>query len=116
VLICAISGSQGSEAIQRNGVFAVNVLGAEQEPLSRYFASRDRPRGVEGFSQIPHRQGVTGSPILEGVAAHLDCRLVASRDAGDHVVFVGEVLALESNPDVQPLLFHAGRYRHLSEE
>jgi flavin reductase (DIM6/NTAB) family NADH-FMN oxidoreductase RutF len=116
VLVCVIHPSAGSEAIQQNGVFAVNVLGAEQEPLSRYFASKDRPRGPEAFDEVPHRKRATGSPILEGVAAHLDCRLVAAHTAGDHIVFIGEALAIEVDSDVSPLVFHRGRYRLLHEE
>ena len=55
----------------------------------------------------------TGSPILDGTAGHVDCLLVAAHEAGDHVIFVGEVLALAVDPDVTPLLFHHGRYRYL---
>jgi flavin reductase len=115
VLVCVISGTRGSESIQENGVFAVNILGSEHEPYSRYFASKDRPRGKEAFGQIPHRTEVTGSPILEGVAGYLDCRLHASHPAGDHVIFIGEVVAIGTNPDARPLLFHGGQYRYLSE-
>jgi len=111
VLVCVISGTIGAESIERNGIFAVNMLGSDQEPISRYFASKDRPRGLEAFDEIPHTMAATGSPILEGAAGFLDCRLHATHEAGDHVIFIGEVLALGSDPEVQPILFHAGRYR-----
>ena len=113
ILICIKRESEGNEVIQRNGVFAVNVLGVDHEPISRYFASRLRPRGRAAFEEIAHRFGVTGCPILEGVAAHLDCRLVASHEAGDHIILIGEVVGLEVNPSVPPLLFHHGQYRQL---
>jgi flavin reductase len=115
VLVCAIAGTEGSEVISRNGKFAVNILSADQEPISRYFSSKDRPRGADAFRDVSHRDGVTGCPILDGVAGHLDCTLVASHDAGDHVIFIGEVQALDVTPDVQPLLFHGGGYRLLQE-
>jgi flavin reductase (DIM6/NTAB) family NADH-FMN oxidoreductase RutF len=115
VLVCAISGTEGSEVIARNGKFAVNILAADQEPISRYFSSKDRPRGADAFRDVSHRDGVTGCPILDGVAGHLDCTLVASHEAGDHVIFIGEVQALDMTPDVQPLLFHGGGYRLLQE-
>ncbi|HEX6510494.1 MAG TPA: flavin reductase family protein [Chloroflexota bacterium] len=116
VLVCVKNGTEGSMSIQQNGVFAVNVLSAEQETLSRYFASKDRPRGWETFQDIPYRSIDTGSPVLEGIAAYFDCRLVAAHAAGDHIVFIGEVLALGADPGVQPLLFHHGRYRHVGQE
>lgn len=112
ILICVISGTAGARTIAANGVFAVNILSAAQEPLSRYFASRDRPRGHEAFASIAHRRAVTGSPILDGVAAYLDCRLVQSHQAGDHEIFIGGVLGLGVDTTVEPLLFHGGRYRY----
>ena len=111
VLVCVISGTTGEEVIERNGIFAVNVLGSNQEPISRYFASKDRPRGLDAFNEIPHTTAATGAPILEGVAGFLDCQVHAAHLAGDHVIFIGEVLALGHDPEVDPILFHAGRYR-----
>src|SRR4051795_12787302 len=61
VLVCAISGTAGSEHIERNRCFAVNILAIDQEPLSRYFASRDRPRGRDAFRDVDHKIGVGGS-------------------------------------------------------
>jgi flavin reductase (DIM6/NTAB) family NADH-FMN oxidoreductase RutF len=111
VLVCVIHPSEGSQHIERNGSFAVNILHAGQEPLSRYFASRDRPRGRDAFSEVPHRTGVTGSPILEGAIGYLDCRLHANHEAGDHRIFIGEVVELGCDPEGEPLVFHGGRYR-----
>jgi flavin reductase len=111
VLVCVISPSEGSEHIQRNGCFAVNILAEEQEPISRYFASRDRPRGRDAFREVPHRLATSGSPVLEGAIGYLDCRLHATHAAGDHEIFIGEVLELGFEADGSPLIFHGGRYR-----
>jgi flavin reductase (DIM6/NTAB) family NADH-FMN oxidoreductase RutF len=116
VLICVISGTVGAETIERNRVFAVNVLGAHQEPISRFFASRDRPSGRAAFAGLPHFAAATGSPILERTAAFLDCRVRDMHEAGDHVIFIGEVIALGVDPATKPLLFHGGAYRKLAEQ
>lgn len=113
VLVCVMSGREGSRSIEANGVFAVNVLGVHQEALARYFASSERPRGHEGFADIPYRPDVTGSPVLEGVAGHFDCDLVAAHEAGDHIIFIGEVRSLAVDPAMPPLLFHHGKYRRI---
>jgi flavin reductase len=115
VLVCVISPSEGSDHITKNGCFAVNVLRADQEPLSRYFASRDRPRGRDAFSEVAHRVGSSGSPILDGAAGFLDCRLHSTHPAGDHEIFIGEVLELGFQSDGMPLLFHGGQYRLIGE-
>ena len=113
ILVCVINPSEGAEHIGSNGVFAVNILSVEQEPLSRYFASRDRPKGRDAFAEVPHRFAASGAPILEGSAAFLDCRLHSTHEAGDHLIFIGEVLELEVNDGHEPLLFHGGGYRLL---
>jgi flavin reductase (DIM6/NTAB) family NADH-FMN oxidoreductase RutF len=105
VLVCLRHESSGLEAIERNGVFAVNVLSDRQEALSRRFAARDRVRGAEAFAGTQHFVAVTGSPILAGVACSVDCRLVSVNVAGDHAVLIGEALRLEGDPDANPLLF-----------
>jgi flavin reductase (DIM6/NTAB) family NADH-FMN oxidoreductase RutF len=111
VLVCVISPSEGSDHIKRNSCFAVNVLHAEQEPISRYFASRDRPRGRDAFRDVPHRIAASGSPILDGAIGYLDCRLHTTHSAGDHDIFIGEVLELGFDADGEPLVFHGGRYK-----
>ena len=115
ILVCVISGSEGAEHISSNGVFAVNILSAEQEPLSRYFSSRDRPKGRDAFGEVSHRLGASGSPILTAAAAALDCRLHSTYEAGDHQIFIGEVLELELVEGHHPLVFHGGKYRLLEQ-
>jgi flavin reductase len=116
VLVCVITQSEGREILEQNGVFAVNVLAADQEPLSNFFASRDRPRGRDAFSRVAYRTEASGAPILEGAAAWLDCRLEQTHEAGDHIIFIGEVLALGVDPEAKPLLFHGGGYRTVRED
>ena len=115
ILVCVKSFSEGADFIRENGVFAVNILAAEQEPLSRYFASKDRPRGRDAFGDVAHKTVASGSPVLHGAVGYLDCNLNATHEAGDHVIFIGEVLALDFDHETAPLLFHAGGYRFLQE-
>lgn len=115
VLVCARSGAAGSVEIDRNRCFAVNILAIDQEPVSRYFSSRDRPRGRDAFRDVDHRVGTSGAPLIDGVVAYLDCRLEQSYTVGDHEIFIGEVLDLHVEPGAEPLLFHGGQYRSLRE-
>ena len=115
VLVCVISGSEGAEHIRQNRCFAVNILAAEQEPISRYFSSKERPKGRDAFSEVAHRTEVTGSPILDDVVSFLDCQLHVTLQAGDHDIFIGEVVALGISPDAKPLLFAGGGYAWVAE-
>ena len=103
----------GARLVVEIGAFAVNVLSSHQEPLSRYFASKDRPRGRDAFRDVPHSEAITGCPLLEGAAAQLDWRLHAAHEAGDHKIFIGEVVGLNVDSEAQPLIFHGGGYTAL---
>jgi flavin reductase (DIM6/NTAB) family NADH-FMN oxidoreductase RutF len=54
--------------------------------------------------------------VIDGVAAFVDCRLVSSYEEGDHLIFIGEVLAVGVEADLEPLIFHGGGYRLLTSD
>ena len=113
VLVCADKASNTQPLIEEGRVFAVNVLAASQQALSNKFASKkDEWRRFEG---LDWKEGATGAPLLPGAIAALDCRVVASHEAGDHVIYVGcvESVALE---DGEPLLYYAGGYRSIGDD
>jgi len=113
VLVCLNENSHGLDLIERAGAFAVNVLSAGQRDVSRRFADRNRPAGPAMFDGVPFEPGVTGSPVLADATASFDCRLWRSHRAGDHLIVLGEVVALVHRPQLEPLIFHAGTYKAL---
>jgi 3-hydroxy-9,10-secoandrosta-1,3,5(10)-triene-9,17-dione monooxygenase reductase component len=113
VLVCLAAGSSSLMTIKGNRSLAINVLNSEQRRLADYFACRERPRGRAAFADVAHREEATGAPILEDVACWLDCELYSMQSAGDHVIVIGSVLALDSDPRAEPLVFHAGHYREV---
>ena len=93
VLCCIARTAQMHEAILRTRHFGVSVLSADQEHLARYFASRNRPRGLAQFENVDWFPGSrSGSPLLSGSLAWLDCELAEVYHGGDHSIFVGTVL------------------------
>jgi len=113
VLVCLSQASRGPGLIERAGAFAVNVLSAGQQDVSRRFADRHRPAGSMMFDGVPFEPGVTGCPVLAGATATFDCRLRQSHHAGDHVILLGQVVALVHRPQLEPLIFHAGTFKSL---
>lgn len=107
VLVCVDRQSESHDAFAASEAFAVNVLTQMQETLSRRFAKSS----ADKFAGIGHREGISGSPVLEEVLAYLDCRLVHAFEAGDHTIFVGEVVDLATGTEAEPLLFFRGGYR-----
>jgi flavin reductase (DIM6/NTAB) family NADH-FMN oxidoreductase RutF len=90
--------------------FAVNVLGEGQVELSRRFAS---PVG-DKFDEGQWHDGMHHLPTLAGSAAVLECERVSLQTAGDHRLYIGRVLKLQSQP-IPPLVYHGGRYHLLGE-
>lgn len=110
VLVCADRASDTRSVIDRSGVFAVHVLGREQQALSALFA--DKAREQERFRGLGVERARTGAPILPGALVALDCRVVARHEAGDHLIYVGRVEAIRER-EGEPLLYYRGRYREL---
>jgi flavin reductase (DIM6/NTAB) family NADH-FMN oxidoreductase RutF len=85
--------------------YAVNVLSSEQADLARRFS---RPH-ADRFAGVAHRLGWSDAPLIDGCVAWLECRHHARHHAGDHVVFVGEVVTVERARG-HALIFHQGRF------
>ena len=69
VLVCLNETSRAVSLLARAGAFAVNVLSAGQQDVSRWFANRHRPSGSAMFDGVPFEPGVTGCPVLVEAAA-----------------------------------------------
>lgn len=112
VLFCAEKVARFHDVVLTSGAWAVSVLAHGQEDVSRRFAVRGRPL-EDQFDGLPFSVGAaTGAAILDGALAALECRTVSVTDAGDHTVFIGEVLGLGvPDPEGDPLLYYEGRYR-----
>ncbi len=86
--------------------YAVNVLAHDQVELARRFS---RPH-TDRFAGVPFRLGEADAPLIEGCAAWLECRHHALHPAGDHMLFIGEVVAA-AHRRLPPLVWHGSRYR-----
>lgn len=93
VLICVDLYSTALPFIRASGNFAVNILTIEQEALSRCFATTSEER-YEHFCHASYHSAATGSPIIDGALAFIDSRIVAEYPGGDHVIFLGQVVAM----------------------
>jgi flavin-dependent trigonelline monooxygenase, reductase component len=109
ILVCVATDAPIWPTFATAESFAVNVLANGQQALSQGFA---RP-ALDKFAGIDWRPGGLGAPILDGVAAHLECRRVREITAGDHMILLGEVIGFAHAP-VLPLIFHRGGYAALA--
>jgi flavin reductase (DIM6/NTAB) family NADH-FMN oxidoreductase RutF len=99
-------GSTSWPRIRDAGKFCVNILGADQEDVCRTFAVRKEDK----FAGIACREAESGSPIIEGAVAWIDCNLESVTEAGDHYIVLGRVRSLDVQGTSLPLLFFQGGY------
>jgi flavin reductase (DIM6/NTAB) family NADH-FMN oxidoreductase RutF len=117
-LVLVSIGSTGRlvEAIDRAGGFAVSVLAADQQELSRCFAARDRPHGKAAEERLGGAVGASGHALLGDAVFSLECRTEHRYPGGDHVLFLGRVDALYGADETgAPLVHHRGAYTSLAE-
>jgi flavin reductase len=116
VLVCVDHSASTHAHLRARERFGINVLSAEQRPVSEYYARAER-----GHEQAEREAGarfdrtVHGTPVLNGALAYLECRLRHEQVAGDHTIFIAEVedVVIHSG---EPLLFFQGKYRRIGGE
>jgi 3-hydroxy-9,10-secoandrosta-1,3,5(10)-triene-9,17-dione monooxygenase reductase component len=106
ILVCLAHTSRTLTALRSHGSFAVNVLGSDHEELARSFA---RSGDEAAWGDPEHLPGPTGSPLLAGVHAAIDCRVFAVYPGGDHDIVVGHVqhIRVEDEPGDALLWFRS---------
>jgi flavin reductase (DIM6/NTAB) family NADH-FMN oxidoreductase RutF len=106
VLVSVARTARMHDLLERSGSYGVSVLAQSQRELSNHFAGRP----AEG-TEIPFH-AVAGVPLLRGALVELAAQTVDAHRAGDHTLFIGEVIHFEWQ-DGEPLIFHSGDYREL---
>ena len=112
VLVCINQRSPAVAAIDGNGVFCVNMLGADQSRLANCFAGRPDDGEAFDFGLGDWREATSGAPVLQGAVASFDCALENSSDAGTHRIVTGRVLRAHAS-ERQPLAYSRRAYRVL---
>ena len=109
VLICVDHAASMHKPIREAGVFAVNLLAADQRPISELFARRGQL--AEPMGGVPFTIGSTGCPLLDATLGWFECEVWHDYEGGDHTIFVGRVLDMQVlQPEGVPLVFFGGRY------
>jgi flavin reductase (DIM6/NTAB) family NADH-FMN oxidoreductase RutF len=102
------------ELISKSRTFGLTMLSAKQSNISDLFAGK-MGEVEDRFAGLQTQTLVTGSPLIIGGLAWLDCRVLQTIEAGENTLFIAEVLAAQNISDGQPLIYHSRRYWELSQ-
>ena len=100
--------------VEKSSHFGVTILSDQQQEVSDCFAGRIERE--DRFSNLETHTLVSGSPLISGGLAYLDCRVVTEYEAGTHTLFIAEVLVAASSTgeaDGGPLLYYNRSYHRL---
>ena len=114
ITISLQQSSRTYELVSRSRMFGLTMLSASQTRVSDIFAGRF-PEIEDRFADVQVETLVTGSPLIVGGLAWLDCRVVETYDAGMNTLFIAEVLRARGSGEGHPLLYHDRKYWQLSQ-
>lgn len=114
VLVCINRSSLNNAAFKSAGALCVNVLSADQRRIAELFSTRDvsvSERFDEGVWDVL----ATGSPVLRGALASLDCEIISALEVGTHTVFACAVKAVRTSSSGDGLMYFGRGYHRLNE-
>ena len=107
-LVAFLPGKESGswKEIREAGSFCLNVMGQDQMEVGGVMASRSEDK----FADVEWSPARSGSPIISGSIAYIDCDIEMVHDGGDHDIVIGRVLELEVMDSKSPLVFFQGNY------
>lgn len=105
VLICVDYRSTVLAHFRASSWYCVNVLADDQRDLSIRFSQRIPDR----FGGLEWQHGASGVPVLDGCLANMECSVAQTVEAGDHAIFIAEVIHVRCR-EGKPLLYFASDY------
>jgi len=114
VLVSIERSVRTHQLVSESGIFGVSILAEGFQEISDRFAGRDtevenRFDGLETFTLE------TGAPLLTVGLANFDCRVISQHLAGNHTLFIGQVVAVRRRAVGNPLIYYDRHYRGLKE-
>ncbi len=96
------------EYISETGFFVVNILAEDQRLTSTIFSGAPP---AERFDHVKTWETESGCPVIDGSLAFIEVKVVETFEGGDHTIFLGEVLQMQTlREDAPPLLYYRGKY------
>ena len=114
VLICVSQNSSTLPHILANGVFSLNLLGAEQENLANIFAGRTDAKGAERFEGLELEHGILGQPQFKQAMVSFECAITGESLHSTHRIITGEVKSVLRGSAKAPLLYWERAYQTLA--
>ena len=112
VMLAVEHDSHSLHVIEQSGGFAVNIYESGQRELAGHLGMTFT-KHPEKIKDIATRPGpATGSPLLEPALGWVECKVVNRIPAGDHVLFIAEVVEVGLNREGTPLTLKEAGFKY----
>ncbi len=109
LILVSIAKNSALHGVFRDAeAYAVNFLADDQKSVSDRFAGRTQ--NDDRFAGIKFSRGATGSPVIVGAKAVIECKAWRTYDGGDHSILVGEVVSAKTLNSKKPLVYYSQQY------
>ncbi|MDQ2705360.1 MAG: flavin reductase [Pseudomonadota bacterium] len=111
VLVCLNRENPKNDAFIRNGNFALNTLGNDQQALAEAFSGQTGLPVEERFLLAEWDRISSGAPCLIGGLAVFDCQIIDTKDHATHRILFGKVTGIRIGDALGPLMYFHRGYR-----
>jgi flavin reductase (DIM6/NTAB) family NADH-FMN oxidoreductase RutF len=109
VSVCVANTSTTWPVLSRLPRLGVSVLAEDHASVASSLAAKGRDR----FEDVAWEASELGAIFVHGSTLWLECLVHDVVRAGDHVIVLMRISALQAYPDVAPMIFHGSRFRQL---
>ncbi len=104
--------SHSRQVIEASGAFVVNLYDSTHRELAGHlgmtFAKHPEKQTELAWTPGP----VTGGPVLDIALGWVECKVVSQTPAGDHILFVAEVVEVGKHRDGLPLTLKDAGFKY----
>ena len=112
LMLAVENDSHTRQVIEGSGAFAINIYESGQRDLAGNLG-RTFVKHPEKINEVTWQPGpLTGSPLLDSALAWAEGKVVSSLPAGDHILFVAEVVEVGLNRESIPLTLKESGFKY----
>jgi flavin reductase (DIM6/NTAB) family NADH-FMN oxidoreductase RutF len=94
----------------RHGFFGVNILTSDQIDVAERFSGTGGLKGADRFAGAQWMTRVSGTPLLAGALAAIECEIEDVVERHSHGIVIGRVLDMRLSPRTAALAYWQGQY------
>jgi flavin reductase (DIM6/NTAB) family NADH-FMN oxidoreductase RutF len=96
--------------LKRHGAFGINILNADQLDVAERFSGKGGVKGADRFAGADWRTGLSGTPLLQGALAAIDCEVEEAIERHSHAIVIGRVVDVRTSAPASAMIYWQGQY------